>query len=67
MGGRAFILLKRRSPAAECPKQTEAGPTVLLKILGESAAMGCRSAFRVIWLIRRKFVFFVIQFTSAAQ
>jgi hypothetical protein len=41
----AFILLKIRVSAEECPGQAEGRLTVLTKILGKSAATGCLNHF----------------------
>jgi hypothetical protein len=40
IGSGAFILLKIRVPAGECPGQAEGRLTVLSKILGKSVAAG---------------------------
>jgi hypothetical protein len=40
IGSGAFILLKIRVPAGECPGQAEGRLTVLSKILGKSMAAG---------------------------
>jgi hypothetical protein len=59
----AFILLKIRVSAEECPGQAEGRLTVLTKILGKSAAAGCLNHFLRDMTNLMKVCGFVMQFT----